>query len=137
MKLSAKEKRRRSLQAKRNFGLIRKTRGVRTMARRKKYRQSKSQNFLGIQTNDIWKGVGAGSAGLLGGGLSMLFPQIAGNIAQGVAGLGLSMYGTGIMKQMGKGAVIKTIGDLIEDNVVPMLGLGLGNSNGNGAEEQY
>ena len=127
MKLSSTERARRRRQAIKNFGSQRgrktrttKTKRSNTMAK-KKYSKSKSKSILGIATNDIWKGVGSGSAGLLGGVINQFAPQLAGNVAQGVGGLALSYFGTGIIKQMGKGAVIKTIGDMVEENVIPAI----------------
>ena len=81
----------------------------------------KSNSTFGISNNDIWKGVGAGAAGTFGGLANQIFPQISGDIAQGIVGLGFSIYGKGKIKQIGKGAVIKTIGDFMEAQVVPMI----------------
>jgi hypothetical protein len=93
--------------------------------------KSKSKSILGMQTSDIWKGVGAGSAGLLGGIVNTVLPNVGGNIAQAISGLALSYYGKGAIKQVGKGVVIKTIGDLTEDQLIPMLTSGFGmNKNG-------
>jgi len=80
-----------------------------------------SSSFLGVGKDDIWKGVGSGLAGIGGGLINKVVPQLEGNIAQGVAGLLLANYTKGKAKQIGKGMVIKTIGDFTEDNAVPMI----------------
>lgn len=106
-----------------------KVRRVQSMRRKSRgYRKSSSKSMLGINGNDIWKGVGAGSAGLVGGIMNQFVPQLPSNLATGAAGIALCYIGKGPVKQIGKGIVIKTIGDLIEDNVVPMISgqLGIG-----------
>ena len=81
----------------------------------------KTTSFFGIGNDDMWKGVGSGLAGAGGALINKVVPQLQGNMAQGVAGLLLTNYTHGKAKQIGKGIVIKTIGDFTEDNIVPTI----------------
>ena len=109
----------------------RKIKEVKTMARRKvrrvssygKVKRSKPSNsILGINANTIWMGVGAGTGGLLGGILDQtLGMNFGSNLSQGLLGLGLNFYGKGAIKQAGKGMIISSVGQIVSEQVVPMV----------------
>jgi hypothetical protein len=73
----------------------------------------------------LYLGIGAGLAGVAGSQVNKYLPQLSGNIAEGAAGAGVmfaSKYmGGNMVRTIGKGMLIKAIGDLIEDNVVPKI----------------
>lgn len=112
-----------------------KPRGIKTMVRRRKTSKKsysrKSNSFMGMNSRLIWQGVGAGTGGLVGGVLDQFIPgNLGGNVAQGIAGIGLSYFTKGIPKMIGQGMVISSIGQLVSDNLVPMLGGISSNYNG-------
>lgn len=72
-------------------------------------------------------GVGAGASGALGGMVKKYIPQVPDNYAEAVAAVGLVMFGGKVhpaLRTVGKGAMIKVIGDLVETNVMPRLTTG-------------
>lgn len=80
-----------------------------------------------ISMDTVLMGAGAGVAGLAGSKINELTKgTLSGNVAQGGAGIGIYLIGKqfGMSKYttpLAKGILIKTIGDLVEDNVVPKL----------------
>lgn len=98
-------------------------------------------NIGGIKIfkSDIMQTLGAASAGTVGGLANQLSGgRVVGNTAQAVGGLALGFIGGRNAKNIGKGVLMKTGGDFIEDNVLPQVagGLGLGTSSGNGSTQQ-
>lgn len=92
------------------------------MARRKKRSSgSKSLFRLGsmrISKSDIFETLGAGAGGAIGGIVNSFRPpekRFSGNIAQGIGGIALAFFGGKRGAQIGKGVLMKTAGDFIED----------------------
>lgn len=102
---------------------------TRTVTRyvRAKPRSSRRKNKSSELMTLLWMGVGAGSAGAIGGVVNSYAPQISSNIGAGIAGYGLMTMTKGVGKNIGKGMLIKSVGDLIEDNVMPLI-MGSGSS---------
>jgi hypothetical protein len=84
--------------------------------------------FAGLNVMDLaMMGFGAGFAGLIGAETSKLTGgKITGNTSQAIAAIGLYFVGKKVSggkytTPLAKGILIKTIGDLVEDHVVPMV----------------
>jgi len=67
------------------------------------------------------RGFGSGTAGVAGALANKVFPTVAGNTAELGAGVGITYFGKGRVKQVGEGILIKAIGDLVEDHIAPYL----------------
>lgn len=74
-----------------------------------------------ITKNDLFKGVGSGVSGIAEGIANQFLPMLPTNLGAGVVGLLLSRYTSGIAKQIGKGVVIRQVGELTEENIVPTI----------------
>jgi hypothetical protein len=108
------------------------SKGSVTMAKRRyrrtrtKRRSRRSGFGLGglLSKDTLLLGVGAGASGALGGLVKQYAPQVPDNYAEAVAAVGLVMFGGKLhpaLKTVGKGAMIKVIGDLVEAQVMPQL----------------
>jgi len=75
--------------------------------------------------------IGAGLAGAAGGIVNKWFPSLTGNTAQLVAAGAAYYLGGGDIKRAAAGALIKTGGDFIEDNV--SLGFTTGTTSSGGS----
>ncbi|MBI2643420.1 MAG: hypothetical protein HYW92_03880 [Nitrosarchaeum sp.] len=95
-----------------------------SMARRMKRHSKRSNGFAGINIQDVLlMGAGAGASGLVGSQVNRLSGgKLAGNTAQLIAGVSLRMLVKNRMvRKFADGILIKTVGDFVEDNVVPRL----------------
>jgi len=103
------------------------------MARRKKKKKSRKRygnaGKLFSMTN-IALVVGGGFAGTIGGFVNKVAPTLVGNTAQAVAGGALYYFTKGFFKNVGLGVLVKTAGDLVEDQVVPRITGAVGGSSG-------
>ncbi len=104
---------------------------VRPMARRRRKttkrtrRRSRKVGLGGLLSQDtLLLGVGAGASGVLGGYVQKYAPQIPNNYAEAAAAAALVMFGGRLhpkLKVVGKGVMIKVIGDFVETNVMPRM----------------
>lgn len=106
---------------------------------KRRVRRRKSSGKIGnvLSKNTLLLGVGAGASGVLGGYVQKYAPQIPNNYAEAAAGLALVMFGGKIApeaKVIGKGVMIKVIGDFVEQNVMPKV---LSGSTGAGASDNF
>ena len=70
----------------------------------------------------LWMGVGSGISGSVGGIMNQFTgTTLSSNVASGLAGGLLTMFSNGIPKKIGKGLLIKSIGDFVEENVAPSI----------------
>jgi len=90
--------------------------------------------------SDLYLVAGMAGAGALGGVVNQVSGgRLTGNAAQAGAGVFLAMVGGKIGGQIGKGVLLKTGADLVEDNLIPMILGSFGSSSsatstqGNGA----
>lgn len=125
--------------AKATRGQKRKLRKQNPMARRRRkrsrrsYRRSRSRSVGAgklFSTRNLALATGAGFAGAAGAVVNKFAPNIIGNTAQAIAGGALYYLGKGFIKTAGLGVLIKTAGDLIEDQVAPKVIGAIGGSSG-------